>query len=140
MAEAIAEALAQLATKADIAALRAELKADIEILKRDITLRLGSMIVSNEPGYYKAGAYGIRVENLVLVQQADGSAEREMLGFETLTLAPIDRNLVDPSLLDEDEIAWLDAYHTRVRETLTSLVGPDTARWLAEATEPIRKS
>jgi Xaa-Pro aminopeptidase len=74
------------------------------------------------------------------VQPADGSAEREMLSFETLTLAPIDRNLVDPSLLDEDEIAWLDAYHTRVRETLTSLVGPDTARWLAEATEPIRKS
>ncbi len=70
---------------------------------------LPGMIVSNEPGYYKTGAYGIRIENLVLVQPADGSAEREMLGFETLTLAPIDRNLIDPSLLDEDEIAWLDA-------------------------------
>ncbi|HEY1431309.1 MAG TPA: aminopeptidase P family protein [Stellaceae bacterium] len=98
---------------------------------------LPGMIVSNEPGYYKTGAYGIRIENLVLVQPADGSAEREMLGFETLTLAPIDRNLIDPSLLDEDEIAWLDAYHTRVRETLTPLVDPDTARWLAEATEPV---
>jgi Xaa-Pro aminopeptidase len=95
------------------------------------------MIVSNEPGYYKTGAYGIRIENLVLVRPADGSAEREMLGFETLTLVPIDRNLIDPSLLDEDEIAWLDAYHARVRETLTPLVDTDTARWLAAATRPI---
>ncbi len=60
-----------------------------------------------------------------------------MLGFETLTLAPIDRTLVDPSLLDDDEIAWLDAYHARVRETLTPLVDPATAHWLAEATQPI---
>jgi Xaa-Pro aminopeptidase len=95
------------------------------------------MIVSNEPGYYKTGAYGIRIENLVLVQPADGSAAREMLGFETLTLAPIDRNLIEPSLLDEDEIAWLNAYHMRVRDNLTPLVDADTARWLAEATQPI---
>jgi Xaa-Pro aminopeptidase len=60
-----------------------------------------------------------------------------MLGFETLTLAPIDRNLIEPSLLDEDEIAWLDAYHARVCEDLTPLVDPETARWLAEATQPI---
>ena len=96
---------------------------------------LPGMIVSNEPGYYKTGAYGIRIENLVA--GAAGRAarrEREMLGFETLTLAPIDRNLIDPSLLDDDEIAWLDAYHTRVRETLTPLVDAETARWLAEAT------
>ena len=85
---------------------------------------LPGMIVSNEPGYYKTGAYGIRIENLVLVQSAEGSAEREMLGFETLTLAPIDRNLIEPSLLDEDEIAWLNAYHARVREELTPLVDP----------------
>ena len=69
---------------------------------------LPGMIVSNEPGYYKTGAYGIRIENLVLVQPAEGSAEREMLGFETLTLAPIDRNLIEPSLLEDEEIAWLD--------------------------------
>src|SRR6476659_5448398 len=93
---------------------------------------LPGMIVSNEPGYYKTGAYGIRIENLVLVQPADGSAERDMLGFETLTLAPIDRNLIEPSLLDEDEIAWLNAYHTRVLEHLTPLVDAETARWLAE--------
>src|SRR6266852_2557182 len=76
---------------------------------------LPGMIVSNEPGYYKTGAYGIRIENLVLVQPWDGPADREMLGFETLTLAPIDRNLIDTSLLDDDEIAWLDEYHARVR-------------------------
>ena len=98
---------------------------------------LPGMIVSNEPGYYKTGAYGIRIENLVLVQPIEGGAEREMLGFETLTLAPIDRNLIEPSLLDEDEIAWLNAYHTMVRGTLTPLVDPVTARWLADATEPV---
>ena len=95
------------------------------------------MIVSNEPGYYKTGAYGIRIENLVLVQPVEDAAEREMLGFETLTLAPIDRNLIDPSLLDQEEIAWLNAYHARVRETLTPLVDPETTRWLANATQPI---
>jgi Xaa-Pro aminopeptidase len=98
---------------------------------------LPGMIVSNEPGYYKTGAYGIRIENLVLVQPSNGAAEREMLGFETLTLAPIDRSLIEPSLLGDDEIAWLDAYHAHVRETLTPLVDPATAHWLAEATQPI---
>ena len=98
---------------------------------------LPGMIVSNEPGYYKTGGYGIRIENLVLVKPSDGAAEREMLGFETLTLAPIDRNLIDLSLLDDEEIAWLDAYHARVRETLTPLVDPATAQWLGEATAPI---
>src|SRR5499427_843239 len=101
---------------------------------------LPGMIVSNEPGYYKTGAYGIRIENLVLVQPADGPGDREMLGFETLTLAPIDRNLIDPSLLDENEIAWLDEYHSRVRETLAPLVDGSTARWLAAATEPIARA
>lgn len=99
---------------------------------------LPGMIVSNEPGYYKTGAYGIRIENLVLVQSTDGLAERETLGFETLTLAPIDRNLIERSLLDDDEIAWLDAYHERVRETLTPLVDAETARWLSAVTQPIR--
>src|SRR5207249_10427559 len=88
---------------------------------------LPGMIVSNEPGYYKTGAYGIRIENLVLVQPAEGSSEREMLGFETLTLAPIDRNLIETSLLDDEELAWLDDYHSRVRETQIPLVVPGTA-------------
>jgi Xaa-Pro aminopeptidase len=99
---------------------------------------LPGMIISNEPGYYKTGAYGIRIENLVLVQPAESVGEREMMCFETLTLAPIDRCLVEPSLLD-DELDWLDAYHARVRETLTPLVDPETAAWLAEATAPIAR-
>jgi Xaa-Pro aminopeptidase len=98
-----------------------------------VALRPG-MIVSNEPGYYRTGAYGIRIENLVVVQPADGT---DMLGFETLTLAPIDRALVEPSLMTEGEIGWLDGYHARVRETLTPLVDGETAAWLAEATRPL---
>jgi Xaa-Pro aminopeptidase len=102
---------------------------------------LPGMIVSNEPGYYKTGAYGIRIENLVAVQPSDGpgegGGERDMLGFETLTLAPIDRNLVVRELLEDDEIAWLDGYHIRVREVLAPLVDAETARWLDEATAPI---
>ncbi|HVO02715.1 MAG TPA: aminopeptidase P family protein [Candidatus Cybelea sp.] len=99
---------------------------------------LPGMIVSNEPGYYKTGAYGIRIENLVVVTPCEiAGAEREMLCFETLTLAPIDRNLVDASLLSAAELAWLDAYHARVRETVAPQVDAETASWLAEATRPI---
>jgi Xaa-Pro aminopeptidase len=96
------------------------------------------MIVSNEPGYYKSGAYGIRIENLVVVVPAEiPGAERELRGFETLTLAPIDRRLVDTRLLGAAEIAWLDAYHARVRAEITPLVDAETAAWLAAATAPI---
>jgi Xaa-Pro aminopeptidase len=99
---------------------------------------LPGMIVSDEPGYYKTGAYGIRIENLVVVTPAaTAGAERELLGFETLTLAPIDRALVEPALLDPSEITWLDAYHARVRTELMPLVDEKTARWLAEATKPL---
>ncbi|HYB08747.1 MAG TPA: aminopeptidase P family protein [Alphaproteobacteria bacterium] len=97
------------------------------------------MIVSNEPGYYKTDAYGIRIENLVVVAPADGvaGAERKMLGFETITLAPIDLDLVELGLLSADEVGWLDDYHIRVRDTLTPLVDEATAGWLAEATRPL---
>ncbi|MFZ0695038.1 MAG: aminopeptidase P family protein [Alphaproteobacteria bacterium] len=104
----------------------------------DAALRTG-MIVSNEPGYYKAGAYGIRLENLVTVVAVEdvSGAERELLGFETITLAPFDRALIDRALLTEDEIAWVDSYHARVRETLSPLVDAETADWLKEATNPL---
>jgi Xaa-Pro aminopeptidase len=99
------------------------------------------MIVSNEPGYYAAGAFGIRIENLVAVEKrAIPRGERPMLGFETLTLAPIDLALVEPKLLDADEIAWLDAYHTRVRKTLAPLVDAPTRRWLVQATRRLAAS
>ena len=75
------------------------------------------MMLSNEPGYYKAGDYGIRIENLILVEpRTIAGGDREMLGFETLTFAPIDLRLVEPALMTADEIAWLDAYHASVRE------------------------
>ena len=97
------------------------------------------MIVSNEPGYYKEDAYGIRIENLVAVREAEApeGAERPLYEFETLTLAPIDRALIDTSLMNEAEIGWLDRYHARVRETLTPLVDSATATWLATATAPV---
>jgi Xaa-Pro aminopeptidase len=100
---------------------------------------LPGMIVSDEPGYYKTGAYGIRIENLVVVTPlgAAAGAEREILGFEVLTLAPIDRALVEPRLLDGPEIAWLDAYHARVRAEITPLVDAATRAWLDGATRPI---
>jgi Xaa-Pro aminopeptidase len=97
------------------------------------------MILSNEPGYYKTGAYGIRIENLVIVTKLsiDG-AEREMLGFETLTLAPIDLNLVEPGLLTADERAWLNAYHARVNAEIgPKLTSAEEKAWLETATRPI---
>ena len=97
------------------------------------------MILSNEPGYYKAGSYGIRIENLVLVTKAQiAGAEKEMNAFETLTLAPIDARLIEPALMTADEIAWLDAYHARVADTLMPLVASDTKNWLEAATRPLR--
>ncbi len=103
-----------------------------------IALKRG-MILSNEPGYYKTGAYGIRVENLVLVVEARApvGAEKPLNAFETLTLAPIDVRLIEPRLLTGDELAWLDAYHTRVRDTLAPLVDADTGNWLGRATRPL---
>lgn len=98
------------------------------------------MILSDEPGYYQAGHWGIRIENLVVVEaRAIPGAEREMLGFETITLAPIDLALVDGKLLDADEVAWLNAYHARVRAEISPLVEPEVRRWLNGATKRFRK-
>ena len=100
------------------------------------------MIVSNEPGYYKAGAWGIRIENLVVVveTEAPARAEKPLLGFETLTLAPIDLTLVESALLTEAETGWLDAYHARVRDTLTPDLDDATGKWLAHATRPVAQA
>jgi Xaa-Pro aminopeptidase len=97
------------------------------------------MILSNEPGYYRAGAYGIRIENLILVTEAApvADAEKPLNAFETLTLAPIDRRLVEPALMTADETAWLDAYHARVRDTLAPLLDAPTRAWLIAATAPL---
>ncbi|BAT59328.1 Xaa-Pro dipeptidase [Variibacter gotjawalensis] len=97
------------------------------------------MILSNEPGYYKTGAYGIRIENLVLVVEAPKveGAEKPLNCFETITLAPIDQRLVLPSLLTAEESAWFDAYHARVRAEIGPLVEGQTAEWLENATAPL---
>ncbi len=96
------------------------------------------MIVSNEPGYYKTGEYGIRIENLVLVKQANlPAAERAMLEFETLTLAPIDRNLIDVAMLNKAERDWVDRYHARVYEALADKLDEAERGWLAEAAGPL---
>lgn len=97
------------------------------------------MIVSNEPGYYKQGHYGIRIENLLVVTEPSPieGGERDMLGFETLTLAPIDRRLIDCGLLTNEERNWLDSYHVRVRDALAERLSPEDGAWLRQATEPL---
>jgi Xaa-Pro aminopeptidase len=109
------------------------------ISKLGTTALKRGMILSNEPGYYKVGAYGIRIENLVLVAAAPAvaGAEKPLDCFETLTLAPIDRRLIERALLDQEEIAWLDGYHGEVRGALSPLVDDATRVWLAAATAPL---
>lgn len=98
------------------------------------------MVVSNEPGFYQTAGYGIRIENLVAVMapadEHDGSKKR-FLSFETLTLAPIDRALIDVALLDAGERAWIDRYHARVLDAIAPLVDTATADWLRDATRPL---
>ena len=104
---------------------------------RPVPLAAG-MILSDEPGYYETGVYGIRIENLVLVQKADFPATtRSFLNFETLSLAPFDPRLLDAALLAPDERDWIDAYQQRVRETLTPYLDAETTVWLAQATRKI---
>jgi Xaa-Pro aminopeptidase len=97
------------------------------------------MVLSNEPGYYKTGAYGIRIENLELIVHAPSpaDAEKRLLAFETLTLAPIDRRLILPSHLTLEELGWLDRYHARVRDEIAPLVDASTHTWLQAATGPL---
>ena len=101
---------------------------------------LPGMILSNEPGYYRPGHYGIRIENLIYVKEATEveGGDTPMLSFETLTWCPIDRRLVLPELLTAEERDWLNGYHAATREKLMPLIEDDKVQqWLVQATEPV---
>jgi Xaa-Pro aminopeptidase len=96
------------------------------------------MILSNEPGYYKTDAYGIRIENLELVTAAEiAGAEKPMNAFETLTLAPIDRRLIDVKMLNAEELDWLNAYHARVNREVRTDLDEAAQAWMDAATAPL---
>lgn len=111
------------------------------ISKRGMEPLKAGMILSNEPGYYRAGAFGIRIENLILVQppETPEGGEQPMHTFETLTLCPLDARLIDTDLLERAELQWIDAYHARVREMIAPRVGASARRWLARATRPLSR-
>lgn len=102
---------------------------------------LPGMILSNEPGYYRNGAFGIRLENLVVVQKAPtpagGDSEREMLNLETLTYVPIDTSLIVPGMFSGEERDWLNAYHAKTLEMLSDHVSDAASQWLETACAPI---
>ena len=97
-------------------------------------------MISNEPGFYREGEFGIRIENLILTLPAEAidGGDLAMHRFETLTFAPIDRRMIVPSLLETWEIDWLDAYHGEVRGLLTELLDAEDGAWLAAATRPLQ--
>lgn len=106
----------------------------ISSVPNHVSLKPG-MILSNEPGYYKENAYGIRIENLMIVQSVDiPGAEKRMLGFETITLAPIDLKLIEKSLLTDLEIKWLNEYHQAVYEKISPFLEEEVREWLKETT------
>jgi Xaa-Pro aminopeptidase len=97
------------------------------------------MILSNEPGYYKTDAYGIRTENLELVIGTDiAGAEKPMNAFETLTLAPIDLRLIDVTMLSPAELGWLNNYHARVAAKVRPHLDDATKLWLDQATAALK--
>lgn len=107
--------------------------------KRGVQELLPGMILSNEPGYYKPGAFGIRIENLIIVKEAEvpQGGDLAMLGFETLTFCPIDRRLIDESLLTQEELDWLNDYHAKVRAKLSGHLKGQELQWLEAATAAI---
>lgn len=110
------------------------------ISKRSMVEYQAGMIVSNEPGYYRDGGFGIRIENLISVHEPRPIelGEQDMMGFETLTLCPIDQELILPELMNDEQIKWLDQYHERVRKELTQYIDDETTlAWLNEQTQPI---
>ena len=100
---------------------------------------LPGMILSNEPGFYKAGEFGIRIENLIVVRKAEPivGADRDMLEFETITMAPINLDLVAGELLSDDERAWLNDYHAKVRERVGPHIPDEIRAWFEKATRAI---
>jgi Xaa-Pro aminopeptidase len=108
------------------------------INKSDRTPLEPGMILSNEPGFYKQNEFGIRIENLLLVQEAKEmeSGERPMMGFETLTFCPIERRLIETKLLTRDELHWLDTYHARVLKDVGDHLSGDELTWLQKACAP----
>ena len=112
------------------------------ISKRGTAELKPGMILSNEPGYYKEGAYGIRIENLVLVTEPAPmrGGERPVMGFETLTLVPFDRRLIRAEMLSAAERAWVDAYHARVRKAIASRLSGKARAWLEAATRPLAEA
>jgi Xaa-Pro aminopeptidase len=111
------------------------------ISKRNKTVLKPGMVVSNEPGYYKAGHYGIRIENLQTVVEILGltQSDKKYYGFETLTLVPLDRHLINIEMLTDTELKWVNVYHLRVRQVLRSMMDEPTAIWLEAATTPIER-
>ncbi|MNS43006.1 hypothetical protein D3C72_754000 [compost metagenome] len=100
------------------------------------------MILSNEPGYYRPGAFGIRIENLIYVREAEEVAggDQPMFSFETLTWCPIDRRLVVTALLTDEELDWLNTYHAGVLEKLSPLITDEEVKaWLVAATKPLER-
>ena len=110
--------------------------------RRGMEPLLPGMILSNEPGYYVTGAYGIRIENLVIINPPTipEGGMREMLGFETLTFCPIDQRLIDADLLSHEEQAWLDAYHAEVSARIGPFLEGDVLAWLENACRPLGSS
>ena len=102
----------------------------------EVPLAVG-MILSNEPGYYREGAFGIRIENLLVIQPAESPDGRKLLGFETLTFVPIDRRLIEVEMLSGEERDWLNAYHAEVLAKVSPLVDDATRVWLKGATAPL---
>jgi Xaa-Pro aminopeptidase len=111
------------------------------INKWDRTPLEPGMILSNEPGFYKQGAFGIRIENLIMVQEPAKviGGERAMMSFETLTLCPIERRLIDSSLMYQDELNWLNTYHARVLKDVGAFLSGPELDWLEQACAPIAR-
>ncbi|MGN6447621.1 MAG: aminopeptidase P family protein [Brucella intermedia] len=109
------------------------------ISKKGAQELLPGMILSTEPGYYKPGSFGIRIENLIIVTEPEvpEGGDIPMMGFETLTFCPIDRRLIDKSLFTQEEIDWLNSYHARVREKLSGHLKDAERQWLEAATAPL---